>query len=81
MDYGDTKTHSMHPLPGEDNSNFPWEKYHWDNTVVKNGEKKKKEKKKRTVVILHLFFFFTLLKACRLAGKWQWKMMMESSLA
>ena len=46
MDYGNTKTQSMHRMlgipilsqlafPGEGNPNFPWEKSHWDNTVVK----------------------------------------------
>ena len=41
------KTSSMHPRlgsatlmqlasPGEGNPNFPWEKSHWDNAVVKN---------------------------------------------
>ena len=48
MDYADTKTPSMHrrlgnatllqvAFPGEDNLNFPWEKSHWDNTVVKSN--------------------------------------------
>ena len=42
MDYGNTKTPSMHPrlgsltlsqlaFPGEGNPNFPWEKSHWNN--------------------------------------------------
>ena len=31
-------------FPGKGNPNFPWEKSHWDNTVVKS--KKKKERKK-----------------------------------
>ena len=46
VDYGNTKTPSMHSrmgsatlsqlaFPGESNPNFPWEKSHWDNTVVK----------------------------------------------
>ena len=47
MDYGNTKTLSMHrrlgsatlsqlAFPGEGNPNFLWEKSHWDNTVVKS---------------------------------------------
>ena len=47
MDYGNTKTPSMHPrlgsatllqlaFLGEGNPNFPWEKSHWDSTVVKS---------------------------------------------
>ena len=46
MDYGNTKTPSMHQrlgnatlsqlaFPREGNPNFPWVKSHWDNTVVK----------------------------------------------
>ena len=33
-------------FPGEGNLNFPWEKFHRDNTVVK---KKKREKKKASI--------------------------------
>ena len=47
MDYGNTRTPSMHPwlgsatlsqlaFPGEGNPNFPREKSHWENTVVKS---------------------------------------------
>ena len=47
VEYGNTKTPSMHPMlgsttllqlafPGEGNPNFPWNKSHWDNTVVKS---------------------------------------------
>ena len=47
VDYGNNKTPSMHwrlgsaalsqlAFPGESNQNFPWEKSHWDNTVVKS---------------------------------------------
>ena len=47
VDYGNTKTPSMHrrlgsatlsqlALSGDGNPNFPWEKSHWDNTVVKS---------------------------------------------
>ena len=50
MDYGNTKTPSMYrrlgsatlsqlAFCGESNPNFPWDKFHWDNTVV---ERKKK---------------------------------------
>ena len=50
-DYGNTKTPSVHrrlgnailsqlAFPGEDNLNLPWEKSHWDNTVVKSKSKK-----------------------------------------
>ena len=53
MDNGNTKTPSMHrrlgsatlsqlAFPGESNPNFPWEKSHWYNSVVK--KKKKKER-------------------------------------
>ena len=45
MEYGNTKTPSMHTrfgsvtlsqlaFPGESNPNFPWEKSHWYNTAV-----------------------------------------------
>ena len=45
MDYENTKTPSIHlrlgsatlsqlAFPGEGNPNFPWEKSHWDDTVV-----------------------------------------------
>ena len=45
MDFGNTKTPSMHPtlgsatlsqlaFPGEGNPDFLWEKSHWDNTVI-----------------------------------------------
>ena len=50
MDYGNTKTPSMHPrlgsltlsqlaFPGEGNPNFTWEKFHGDNTVLKSKKK------------------------------------------
>ena len=29
-------------FPGEGNLNFPWEKFHWDNTVVKKKEEERK---------------------------------------
>ena len=49
--FGNTKTFSMHSrlssvtlsqlaFPGESNPNFPWEKSHWDNTVVKSKKQK-----------------------------------------
>ena len=58
VDYGNTKTPSVHgrlvsatlsPLdfPRESDSNFPWEKFQWDNTVVK----KKKSYQGKTEVI------------------------------
>ena len=45
MDYGNTKTPSMHcrlgsatlfelAFPRQSNPNFPWEKFQWDNTAV-----------------------------------------------
>ena len=51
--YGNTKTPSMHhrlgsatlsqlAFPRESNLNFPWEKSHLDNTVVKKKKKVKK---------------------------------------
>ena len=33
-------TLSQLAFPGESNPNFPWEKSHWNNTVLKSGEKK-----------------------------------------
>ena len=50
MDYGNSKTLRMHRrlgsailsqlgIPGKGNPNFPWEKFHWDNTVVKSNNK------------------------------------------
>ena len=47
VDYGNTKTPSMHPrfgsatllqlaFPGDGNPNFLWEKWPWDNTVIKS---------------------------------------------
>ena len=47
VDYENTKTPSMHPrlgsatlsllaFPGEGNPNFLWEKFHWNNKVVKS---------------------------------------------
>ena len=53
VDQGNAKTPSMHPrlgsatllqlaFPGEGNPNFPWEKSHWDNTVVNGNSKNKK---------------------------------------
>ena len=32
-------TLSQLAFPGENNPNFPWEKFHWDNTVVKKRKK------------------------------------------
>ena len=57
MDYGTTKTPSMHPrlgsatlsklaFPGEGKPNFPWEKSHWDNTVVKQNKAKTRKRNK-----------------------------------
>ena len=39
-------TLSQLPFPAESNPNFPWEKSHWDNTVVKNSIYIYKKKKK-----------------------------------
>ena len=52
VDYGNTKIPSMHRRLGsatlsqlafsrESDPNFPWEKSHWGNTVVKSKKKKK----------------------------------------
>ena len=52
MGYGNTKTPSKHrrlgngtlsqlAFPGEGNPNFPWEKAHWDNTVIESKKKVK----------------------------------------
>ena len=56
MDYGNTKTPGMHcrlgsttllqlAFPREGNQNFPWEKSHWGNPVVKSNNKKREKKK------------------------------------
>ena len=37
-------TPSQLAFPGEGNLNFPWEKSHWDNTVVKSTKVKKEKK-------------------------------------
>ena len=37
-------TLSQLAFPGEGNPNFPWEKPHWNNTVVKSKKQKKKKK-------------------------------------
>ena len=59
VDYGNTKTPSMHSklssatlsqlaFPGgKSNPNFPWEKTHWDNTVVKSKYNDNSENKNR----------------------------------
>ena len=74
VDYGNKKTPSMHcrlssltlsqlAFPGESDSNFLWEKSHWNYTVVK---KKKKSKK-----LLRLLWLFTGSGvSCRQAGVW-----------
>ena len=38
-------------FPREGNPNFPWEKSHWDNTVVKKEKKKKGKKDEQRTVI------------------------------
>ena len=40
-------TLSQLAFPGESNLNFPWEKSHWDNTVVKSKVKSESKKSKR----------------------------------
>ena len=36
-------------FPGESNPNFPWEKSHWGNTVVKKKEVTAQKKEKKSV--------------------------------
>ena len=63
VDYGNTKTPSMHPglgsatllqlaFPGEGTPNLAWKKSHWDNTVRKQTKKKEYFSHARSVLFL-----------------------------
>ena len=79
MDYGNTKTPSMHrrlgsatlsqlAFPGEGNPHFLWEKSHWDNAVVKSKSKVKskvkKKKKKEREIYKNIYNIVAISKAC-----------------
>ena len=57
VDYGNTKTPSMHSrlgsstlsqmaFPRGDNPNFPWGKFHWENTVAKSKKQQQQQQTK-----------------------------------